>query len=360
MSDTGTIDNHHHVTLSFSEKLGTWLSCGLAIALFVTFGWIGLAPEDPLGPLTMAAHGSTWAMFVQALALTLVATGLATVISGRNLLEMGTFAACIGLTAVSLRGGTGDTMLLEAADAGTVATLGARLAWETFGWSIIILSALAASAAIARWCFGTDALSTRRFALNDDDPTLLMAGCDFPSQLSRNWHADEELKTDFHDGWRHSLVTFISGLVVIQVMLQGFGGRAMQHGQSCFVVAATVGLAAFTAHRLFPVRSALWTIYAALALAFARYLGGWISSGSADDPIILGANPVLRILPIHFTAVGTATAILMFWQMTAPPHQAIVAHEASAHSRHENEESEDGGGSPPARSRGGKSGKSGV
>ena len=103
----------HRTLLDKTVTLGSWVLAG---AIFLSVGWLAMKPEDPLGAVTVLTRDGGLLVLLQAGALAGVAAAIATVIAGRYLADVGTFAAAVGLAAVSLRGGTAGTLLVHFAD----------------------------------------------------------------------------------------------------------------------------------------------------------------------------------------------------------------------------------------------------
>jgi len=132
-------------------------------------------------------------------------------------------------------------------------------------------------------------------------------------------------QTPLADGLLHMAVATGVGLMAFNVLTSGATSRSIQHGQSCFVVAASVWLACYFAHRISPVRSAFWSILAVGLMALLGYLWSALRSGGGVLPPNIPDSSFMRVLPIQFVSVGTATALSVLWSM----HMAMVEHAAS-------------------------------
>lgn len=303
------------------DKARTLGACAVAVAVFLTVGWVAMAPDDPLGAVSLLSRGAPAAMFVQVLALALLAAGAGTLIAGRLLPDIGTLAACVGLGAVSLRGATAESLLVDAVGpAGSgFGWLGVKLLLEAAAWVLLAFGATLFSAIIARWCHTPSA------SLPGDDENadarVRSAAMDFP-YFSRRWFGvANEAPMDRRIGWMHAGVVGAATLVLTMVFIEGFDARATQHGQTCFVVAAAVAIGSYFGHRFCPVRSAAWTLVGVWAACIACYLFGAVAPAHEGLPITLSWNPMLRILPIQFVACGTASAVFMFWNMAGEPEE---------------------------------------
>jgi ABC-type amino acid transport system permease subunit len=117
------------------------------------------------------------------------------------------------------------------------------------------------------------------------------------------------------------LIATAASLFAFNILTTGLDRRAIQHGQVCFVVAASVWLGCFLAHRMVAVRSVLWSILSVSLLAVVGYLWAGARSPDPNLPPSVPTSHFLRVLPIQFIAVGAAAAIAAYWSMLR--HRAI-------------------------------------
>ncbi|MHC4698927.1 MAG: hypothetical protein ACYTFA_19535, partial [Planctomycetota bacterium] len=129
------------------------------------------------------------------------------------------------------------------------------------------------------------------------------------------------------EGIMHTAIAVAVGLIAIGFFSGGLSSRAIAHGQACFVVAAAVSIACYTAHRLAPVRSSLWSILAVMMIAVIGYLWSSVRPAMQGLPPTIPSSDFLRVLPIQYISVGTVAALAMFW------HACTVAGEAVAYDR---------------------------
>ncbi len=310
----------HRTQLNLWDKTATFGSWLLAGAIFVKIGWLAMEPDDPQGAVSVLARHGPITMLFQAGVLAAVAAALATVIAGRRLADVGTFAAAVGLMAVSLRGSTATSLLLEHADLSPTAPRGLaiKFALETVGWFALVLVAITVSAAVMRWFFGKGHADDRP---GDDLLAIAMdslAGNDLPRFGSQRGGEHTRRHTATRDGVKHALIAAGVGLISITVLSRGLYTRSIEHGQACFVVAAGVCVASYFAYRFVPVRSSLWSILAVPLMAFGGYLWASVRPAHGSLPPGVPASHFLRVLPIQFISVGTAAALSMFWSMHHP------------------------------------------
>lgn len=301
---SGSLMTEHGHHLSLLDRAATWVAWALAGAIFLTVGWFAMAPDDPLGAVSVLTHRGAWMMLMQSAGLAAVTAALATVIAGRRLPDVGTFAAAVGLAAVSLRGGTAGSLLIQWADAvpNSQSSLPIELALEAIAWFAMILIARGFSIAVSHWCFG-DA------GIQPNEPQA--------SAYAESPRPGAPGKSAAH-GIKHTFLAGGTALVVFKILTAGLSTRSVQHGQACFMVAASVCIASYLAYWFVPVRSAIWSILSVPVLAVGGYV--WASLGSAPGglPASVPSSPFLRVLPIQYIAVGTAAATAMFWYLHHP------------------------------------------
>lgn len=267
-----------------SITLGAWLLAGL---LFMTVGWMAMAPDDPGGAVSVLTRVGSSGMLLQAAALAGVAAAVATIMAGRRVPQAGTFAAAIGLAVVSLRGSTATQLLLSCADVPGMSQrlLALKLAGETIVWFLVVLVAMFVSVQVGRWYFSTDK----------------------PAPITMVGTATRR------EGLRHTFTTCLIGLLSMSLLSAGLNERSIQHGQVCFVIALSVAVGVYVAFRRGPVDSPLWPILAVPAIAVLGYLWAAVRPLSVGLPPNLPSSHFLRALPIQYVSVGTASALVTYW-----------------------------------------------
>lgn len=311
---------------SLPERIATLASWALGGALFLTVGWSAMQPDDPVGPVSALARRDGLMMLMQAGLLAGVTAALATLIAGRRLADAGTFAAALGLAAVSLRGGTAEYFLVQGADVSRSFEHGVARTFvlEALGWIAVIILTIGVSAAVVRWCFGrrvgSGAAPLGTAHLGDPQPTTapLPAGFDGLGVSVRLFGVSPGAQTTAADGIRHMLIAAGVGLAMITLLSAGLSFRSIQHGQVCFVVAAAVCIGTYVGYRFVPVRSVLWSILAVGLVALVGYIWGALRPAALGLPPSIPSAHVMRILPIQFISVGTAAAIATFEYVYVP------------------------------------------
>ncbi len=327
--------------LSFLDRVAAVASWALACAIFLTIGWYAMEPDDPLGAVSALSRPGGVVMLLQAAALAGVAAAFATVLAGRRLADVGTFAVALGLGLVSLRGATSAHLLMQVSETSGMSEggLALRFGLEAVGWFGVIAVTLCASALVMRWCYGVTSSRAADLGPHDSSsaeasrvsprglkpaaqvvapPCASLAGFDIP-QVSARWlNVQSDQCTAAAVGVRHTLVATGVGLMAMSAMSTGLSSRSIQHGQACFVVAASVFVATYVAYRMHPVRSALWPILSVGLLAILGYMWASVRPSVPSLPPYMPSSHFLRILPIQFIAVGTAAALATFWYMFIP------------------------------------------
>ena len=306
--------------MTLPDRAATGLAWGVAVAAFMTIGWVALRPDDPLGPVSLLSRNGWAMMLVQAAALAAVTSGMATVLAGRKLAEVGVFAASLGMVGLSLRGGTIVPLLIRHADAigESHRGLALTLAGASVGWTLVIAVSLVVSAVVDRMCFGAHAPGQPHA---DDDLRVLAARSlsvtDVPVVSELLTGFTPEHRTPWREGVRHTVINAVLALMLLKFMSSGLAARSTEHGQACFLVAGPMLLAAYSAHRMAPVRTPLWGLLAVLLMTLAGYAWSIVVGGSSEIASA-PASSFLRILPIQYIAVGSASVVLMFWYMYVP------------------------------------------
>lgn len=315
-------------TLSLTERTATLASWVLSGALFLSVGWMAMAPDDPHGAVSVYTRSDSLAMLAQAAALCAVVAALATVMAGRRLVDAGTFAAAVGLSAVSLRGGTAEFMLLTGVEhQASQRMLGLKFAGESLMWVAVMLLSLVVAGVVTRWCFGRTEGAGARGAGDSSWTEPVPAGCDLPiGRFGPLAPVAGDGATPLADGLRHTTIAGVGGLAAMVILSTGLGYRSILAGQVCFVVAASVAIGAYFASRFAPVRSALWSILAVGLMALVGYVWSALKPVSAGLPPHVPSTSFLRILPLQFVGVGSVSAVATFWYCYMPPPDHAVNH----------------------------------
>ncbi len=299
--------------LGFFERLAVWASWGMAGWIFLTAGWLVMRPDDPLGPVSLFSRHSGLLVLVLVAGLSGVTAALATLIAGRKLVDVGTFSVALGLALVSLRGDTARYIVLQSVDPARAPAFW-QLPLESLGWLLVIGVAIGASSVVMRWCHPK---AVRELADPSIDWVLAMpAG--FELRAFGSVAAGGAARTPLRVALTHTVVVAVAGLIAFNLLSAGLATRAIEHGQACFVVAASVCAACYVGYRIAPVRSALWSILGVGLLTIGAYLWGTLSGTDGSNPPGVPASPFLRVLPLQYVSVGTAAAVAMTWYAHDP------------------------------------------
>jgi hypothetical protein len=272
--------------LTWLDKLALWASWAAALGIFLTLGWMAMSPDDPYGAVSLLLRAGATEMWLQVAGLAVVVSAIGTILVGRVLPFAGPFAAAVGLTAVTLRGRTAESMLIAArsSELGT-SGLAAQLLYEACAWMIVIALAFLMAAGVTRWCF----------------PAAHPA----PSTLS-----------DRHSplpGAAFAPLAGAIGLIAFGILGAGMNNREIRHSQVIFVVAAAVWLGCYFAFRIVPSRGLHWYLSAVGLMCVAGYAIAAVQGDSQDLPMTVPPSNFLRVLPVQFVAAGTAACIAAYW-----------------------------------------------
>ena len=272
--------------LTFLHKLALWASWALAAGIFLSLGWMAMAPEDPYGAVTLLLRSTATSIWIQAAGLAMVTSAISTVLVGRTLPYAGPFAAAFGLAVVSLRGRTSESLLIIArtSEMGT-SSLAMRMVFEAMAWVGIMVLAFLISAFIAKWCFPYPA-ATRVEAVPGVKQVPAAA---------------------------FVAVALGIGLLAFNILGAGMNSREIRHTQVLFVVGASIWLGCYFAYRVVPVRGIVWYVATVLFMVLGSYLWASLKGDSPNLPVSLPPSNYLRVLPIQFVSVGIAASIAAYW-----------------------------------------------
>jgi hypothetical protein len=283
-------DPGRHLTLL--GKLSLWASWGVAAGIFLTLGWMAMAPDDPLGAVSLLTRSRPASMWLQAAALALVTAIIGTILVGRTLAFAGPFAAAVGLALVSARAGTAEALLIAARSPGGAGTrqLAMQMAFEAIAWIGVLAMTFVLGEATVRWCHPKSTGNTT-IATTANKPAFLFAA-----------------------------VALVFSLLAFNILGAGMHNRDIRHTQVFFVVGASSWIGSYFAFRFVPILSMAWYFAASILLALIGY--GWaaMQADSSDLPLSVPPSIYLRVLPVQFAAVAVAGSIAGYWSNSH--HQA--------------------------------------
>jgi hypothetical protein len=315
--------------LRWFDKFILLVALAIGVALFVTVGWMALAPRDPHGAVSLVTATSPLAVILQATLLVAVAAVVATVMIGTKLPDVGVFAAALGLALASLQGNTSAYLLISVAggDRGAERALAGKLAIESVVWFLLIVVAIAVSGAVMRWCLG---MADRRGepaenpgAGHRGNPLARMAASECPgiARLAPDLATANPSRASVLNGLKITAIMTVAGLLIFATLVSGYSPQMIRHGQTCFAAFTAFYLGGWIAYRNFSARTALWAILAVPLTAIAGY--GWTmvygaASGRYAHLASIPVSDFLRALPITFISVGTLGALFAHWAADAP------------------------------------------
>ncbi len=272
--------------LTFLDRLALWASWAAAAGIFLTLGWMAMAPADPYGAVSLILRRSAASMWIQAAGLAVVTSAIATLLVGRALPYAGPFAAALGLAVVSLRGGTAESLLITArtSEMGTT-LLAVQMSFEAMAWMGVMLLSFVISAGIARWCLpqaATPAITTARDGKGLPAPAF-------------------------------AAIAMGIGLLAFNILGAGMHSREIRHTQVLFVVGASIWLGCYFAYRVVPVHGITWYVVTVLVMVLGSYLWASLQGDSPNLPVSLPPSNYLRVLPIQFVSVGVAAGVAAYW-----------------------------------------------
>lgn len=282
----GGEDKPENIWTSYSTRERVLLTAG-SVAAYVIFSLIGRAFDIPAVPDYQAALiVQPSAMLTVAVAgVTLVACVLlATMIAGRLHFESGLFCACIGMAALSIRGGPVRYVLMYA----TSDRVFIQLAFEL----VLLFGVVAAGWYVLLILRDNDLLKAE--PLRDDDPHAL------PAQ-----------------GFMAMGAQVVAMILAMQLLAQN--DRKAQ-------VLWALGLSSFAgalfAHNLFPARPSIWFWTAPFVVGVLGYVAAWFGPGPLIGGDVGGYLPALaRPLPLDYATLGTAGALFGYWTSRKWQHE---------------------------------------
>ncbi|NOX58663.1 MAG: hypothetical protein GXP29_07370 [Planctomycetes bacterium] len=322
--------------LRLLDKLMLLAACGIAAALFLSVGWLAIAPIDPRGAVSLLTHRNPIVMVLEAVALAAITAFLATLIAGAKLPDVGVFAVGLGLTLASMRGGTATYLLITIAngDRNAERMLAGKLAGESLIWSALIFVGMLVSGLTTRYlrdqraAFGDSSLAPSANPGPVQLEELAVSECPVVNRrLGTGQESDQTMATRL-GGLKTTLVTAVVALFAFCLLVSGRLPRAIMHGQVLFAVFSSFYLGVWISKQWFACRTAFWSLLAVPLVAVLGYV--WAVSASSSGHAYAGLANVpmsdfLRALPITFVAAGTMGVLFARWTLgDSPPSPVAV------------------------------------
>lgn len=350
-----------HAPWRLLDKLVLLAALGIAIALFLSVGWMAIEPADPQGPVSLIAHRHGVLMAAQTAALAGVTAAIATIMIGGKLADVGVFAAAMGMAIVSVRGATASYFLMgySGASGAAEAGLAGRLLVEAAIWSVVLLGVVVVSGVVMRWFlnFGRadsgDGNTPRLVEISDlalsDAPVLrgwlgivpkaskhmsageaaasgvfgitevAMALVHFfhrPRVAVSNRSTSEGREAEYAPGPLALFMTLLCAGIIYPLFASGYLVRSVEHGQVCFAAFAAFYIGVWVSKRSFPARTAFWPLLAVPLLLMGGYAWVLATGGTIGGPVRAGGIPhsdYLRALPLTFISFGALGVLTAHW-----------------------------------------------
>jgi hypothetical protein len=326
--------------MTWLDKLLLVAALAVAVGLFLSVGWMAIAPADPRGAVSLVTHDRPMIMIVQAAALAAVTAAIATVMVGTKLPDSGVFAAALGMALVSLRGDTAAYLLINVAagDPARERALAAQLAVEAAIWFAVLVVAMVVSGLVLRWCFGSradpgDQFTGGRLAVMYE---MSVSRLPFVSRIAAGPAGERDTTDAGVAALRYLGVVTAVGMVLYALFVVGSSPRAIRHGQVCFAAFASFYVAVWIAKSWFGARTPFWGTLAVPIACILGYLWSMIQGDASAPYASLASVPpsrFLRALPITFVAVGALGALAAHWTVSNPVVKPVRSKPAKRASR---------------------------
>lgn len=329
----GTLRYRHE--LSLVEKSVTLVVWVAAIAATVALGPQLCAIPDPQAPISFMSSTRPLMMLPALVIFGGLVAGLAALISGHLLPDVGlfTFALALGIysTTGSTTAGLAPDLKSGILDRGTALLF----VVEFLAWCGVLLAALLASSWVLIWTRnpgelkgdagasvsangGSEGKSRKEEASAGriSHPRVALADCAWTRQW---WQQGSEGATPVAEGLAHlGAAAAISASVWLFLSLDS-SHRMIHHGQACFLPAAAALLGAYLAFKWRPVRSSVWALGGTLAVALAGLLLSPFFAGASPNALPrVPIWPFLRPLPVQMAAWTIVGSLFGFWSAFKP------------------------------------------
>jgi hypothetical protein len=252
-----------------------------AIACYAIFRFVASllgVPRDPGFDASLLHQPASLVVIVAVVATLLACTLLGSLVAGIVHFEAGLFCACVGLIALSVRGGPMRDTLIVARGSGVFVLLAIEL---------LLLSAGIAIAWIALLV-----LREQGWLRGDQQRATHIDREEIPSQTAL------------------AIGVQIAVMFVMMLLL----AETDDKGQAVWSVAIAATLGTLAAHSLFPIRPAAWFLIGPLLLGVVGYLVASATGGYSPLGHVGGLLPPLaRPLPLDYAAMGPAGALFGYW-----------------------------------------------
>jgi hypothetical protein len=267
-----------NIWTSYSTRDRVLLAVG-SVLCYLIFHFIGRAfriPELQDFQATLLGNPSPVGTVLVTIITFAACLLIGSLIAGTVQFEAGLFCACIGLMALSTRGGPMRYELMSSSGN----TIWIRMIVET-----IILFGIVA---MGWW---------------------VLAGL-----RDRNLLSGEQLIEDGPETLPGQELMALAMQVVATIILILLLAQTDQKAQVLWAIAIASYLAALGTHQLFPVRPSIWLWCAPFIVAVIGYICAMMAGGNLPGGQVPGMLPQLaRPLPLDYASVGPAAALLGYW-----------------------------------------------
>lgn len=288
--------------LQFTEKLRLTAACAVTIALFISVGWTVIRPADPFAAVTLVLEGRPWpALLGVIVALSVVATSVATVVAGSPIPHAGVMATAVGLAVLATRGGTMTKVLMYSGSTPDERrTLAVKLILEVSLWAIAVAAAWFAESIIQRWLAGPRAAVTAE-ATHAGGTAGGVIGA-----LIR-----------WRDGLLGMAVCVAVAWILISLAISRTAASPIERGQVYFAVGVAFMAGAMAGSQLWPKGAAGWYVLSVAVVAVCGYAMGYVrptpSLSYYSQLATTPPNALYRVLPIEYLSVGVIGSLAGLW-----------------------------------------------
>jgi hypothetical protein len=252
-----------------------------AIACYVIFRFVASllgVPRDPGFDASLLHQPSSLLVIVVVVATLVACTLLGSLVAGIVHFEAGLFCACVGLIALSVRGGPMRDTIINARGSGVFVMLAIELLLLSAGIAVAWITLLV--------------LREQGWLRGDEERATHIDREEIPSQTAL------------------AIGVQIAVMFVMMLLLSGTD----QKGQAIWSVAIAAMLGTLAAHSLFPIRPAAWFLIGPLLLGVVGYIAASATGGYSSLGQVGGFFPPLaRPLPLDYAAMGPAGALFGYW-----------------------------------------------
>lgn len=305
---------HIPVRLRLSDKALLTLALGIAVALFLTIGSAVLAPRDPQGAISLLTHPHPILMLLECAALAAVAATIATVLAGSRLVDVGIFAAGLGMGLAVIQGDTSAYILrLWSAGGASAGKSPAMLMLvESLLWSAVFALVMVVSGWVMAFCKRGPVTDDSRFSVMD----MAVSEC---AGLNRLVGIDQRAVGTRH-GITMATMIAVTATLLFSILASGSSPRIVQHGQICFAVFVAFYGGVWLAKKFgFTAQTPLPVLGAVPIAAILAYLWATLQPGSGSTHVHIPSSVYLRALPLTFVSVGMLGSLVGYWIIPDQP-----------------------------------------